>query len=105
MDDALHCKLLPGGGDRWEVGVHIADVTAFLHHGSELDQVAQERATSVYLVQRVTAAHTDTHTYIQSGALRYTHPFCPTPPAPPTRSSQCYPAFCVSSSAVSTRMR
>lgn len=35
-----------------QVGVHIADVTAFLRHGSVLDQEALERGTTVYLVDR-----------------------------------------------------
>ncbi|CAH6791886.1 Dis3l2 [Phodopus roborovskii] len=37
----------------FEVGVHIADVSYFVPEGSSLDQVAAERATSVYLVQKV----------------------------------------------------
>ncbi|XP_030044376.1 DIS3-like exonuclease 2, partial [Microcaecilia unicolor] len=41
---------LPGN---FEVGVHIADVSYFLQEGTELDKVASQRATSVYLVQKV----------------------------------------------------
>jgi len=37
----------------WEVGVHIADVSHYLTPGSILDDEAIERATSVYLVDRV----------------------------------------------------
>ncbi|MEX2379631.1 MAG: RNB domain-containing ribonuclease, partial [Vicingaceae bacterium] len=37
----------------WEIGVHIADVSHYLKEGSALDQEAFERATSVYLVDRV----------------------------------------------------
>ena len=37
----------------YEVGVHIADVSYFVKEGTALDQVASERATSVYLVQKV----------------------------------------------------
>ena len=37
----------------FEVGVHIADVSYFVPEGSSLDKVAAERATSVYLVQKV----------------------------------------------------
>lgn len=37
----------------FEVGVHIADVSYFVPEGSDLDKVAAERATSVYLVQKV----------------------------------------------------
>ncbi|XP_068945394.1 DIS3-like exonuclease 2 isoform X2 [Petaurus breviceps papuanus] len=51
LDDALSCKALPDGN--FEVGVHIADVSYFVPEGSALDEVASERATSVYLVQKV----------------------------------------------------
>ncbi|KAM9789245.1 DIS3-like exonuclease 2 [Neosynchiropus ocellatus] len=51
LDDALSCKLLPDGN--FEVGVHIADVTYFVKEGSALDTAASQRATSVYLVQKV----------------------------------------------------
>lgn len=51
MDDAVSCTILQNGN--YEVGVHIADVTYFVPEGTELDTVAKERATSVYLVQKV----------------------------------------------------
>ncbi|XP_054839606.1 DIS3-like exonuclease 2 isoform X2 [Eublepharis macularius] len=51
LDDALSCKLLPDGN--LEVGVHIADVSYFVLEGTELDNIASRRATSVYLVQKV----------------------------------------------------
>ncbi|XP_008574070.1 PREDICTED: DIS3-like exonuclease 2 isoform X3 [Galeopterus variegatus] len=51
LDDALSCKPLTDGN--FEVGVHIADVSYFVPEGSDLDKVAAERATSVYLVQKV----------------------------------------------------
>ncbi|XP_060480128.2 DIS3-like exonuclease 2 isoform X2 [Panthera onca] len=51
LDDALSCKPLADGN--FEVGVHIADVSYFVPEGSPLDKVAAERATSVYLVQKV----------------------------------------------------
>ncbi|XP_040284369.1 DIS3-like exonuclease 2 isoform X1 [Bufo bufo] len=51
LDDALSCKLLPDGN--FEVGVHIADVSYFVEEGNALDFIASERATSVYLVQKV----------------------------------------------------
>lgn len=51
LDDALSCKPLADGN--FEVGVHIADVSYFVPEGSDLDKVAAERATSVYLVQKV----------------------------------------------------
>lgn len=50
IDDALHCTLLPNGN--FEVGVHIADVTNFVHPGTPLDEEASQRGTSVYLVER-----------------------------------------------------
>ncbi|XP_075481686.1 exosome complex exonuclease RRP44 homolog A-like [Primulina tabacum] len=50
IDDALHCTLLPSGN--FEVGVHIADVTNFVHPGTPLDDEASQRGTSVYLVER-----------------------------------------------------
>jgi exoribonuclease R len=37
----------------YEVGVHIADVSYFLKEGTVLDKIAGQRATSVYLVQKV----------------------------------------------------
>lgn len=39
--------------DVYEVGVHIADVSHFVHAGTPLDHAASRRATSVYLVQKV----------------------------------------------------
>ncbi|XP_071724421.1 exosome complex exonuclease RRP44 homolog A-like [Rutidosis leptorrhynchoides] len=50
IDDALHCTALPNGN--FEVGVHIADVTNFVHPGTSLDEEATQRGTSVYLVER-----------------------------------------------------
>lgn len=51
FDDALSLQQLENGN--WEVGVHIADVSHYLTPGSILDEEAVERATSVYLVDRV----------------------------------------------------
>jgi exosome complex exonuclease DIS3/RRP44 len=39
-------------GGRWQVGVHIADVTHFVKPGSAVDVEAANRCTSVYLVDR-----------------------------------------------------
>lgn len=50
FDDALSLRKLENG--LWEVGVHIADVTHYVRPGSIIDREAQERATSVYLVDR-----------------------------------------------------
>lgn len=37
----------------FEVGVHIADVSYFVEEDNALDAIASQRATSVYLVQKV----------------------------------------------------
>ena len=50
IDDALHYRRLPNG--HVEVGVHIADVTHFLHEDTAMDDEAAKRCTSVYLVDR-----------------------------------------------------
>ena len=51
FDDALSFRTLPNGN--YEVGVHIADVTHYVHPDTIIDKEAQKRATSVYLVDRV----------------------------------------------------
>lgn len=51
FDDALSFKKLENG--HYEIGVHIADVSHYIQENSPLDQEAVERATSVYLVDRV----------------------------------------------------
>mgnify|MGYP006278097665 CR=1 FL=1 len=50
-DDALSVRRLEDG--LLEVGVHIADVAFYVRPGSDLDDEALERGTSVYLVDRV----------------------------------------------------
>ncbi len=51
FDDALSIQKLDNG--LWEIGVHIADVTHYLKINTILDKEAVQRATSVYLVDRV----------------------------------------------------
>jgi ribonuclease R/exosome complex exonuclease DIS3/RRP44 len=51
FDDALSFKVLDNGN--FEIGVHIADVSHYLQEGTILDEEAYNRATSVYLVDRV----------------------------------------------------
>ena len=51
FDDALSIKVLENG--LFEIGIHIADVSHYLEEGTILDDEAYERATSVYLVDRV----------------------------------------------------
>jgi ribonuclease R/exosome complex exonuclease DIS3/RRP44 len=51
FDDALSFKVLQNG--LYEIGIHIADVSHYLEEGTILDDEAYERATSVYLVDRV----------------------------------------------------
>lgn len=50
FDDALSFNKLPNG--KYEIGVHIADVTHYVAEGSLLDNEAYERGCSVYLVDR-----------------------------------------------------
>lgn len=51
FDDAISYRQLDNG--HFEVGVHIADVSHYVLPGSVLDKEAYNRATSVYLVDRV----------------------------------------------------
>lgn len=51
FDDALSLQRLENGN--WEIGVHIADVSHYVKPGTILDEEAYNRATSVYLVDRV----------------------------------------------------
>ena len=51
FDDALSFKVLSNG--TYEVGIHIADVSYYVEPNTLLDQEAYDRATSVYLVDRV----------------------------------------------------
>ncbi len=51
FDDAIHLTPLPDGDV--QLGVHIADVSHYVAPGSQLDDAAFVRSTSVYLVDRV----------------------------------------------------
>jgi len=51
FDDALSFEVLENGN--YEIGIHIADVSHYLQPDTILDEEAYNRATSVYLVDRV----------------------------------------------------
>jgi len=50
FDDALSLKILPG--DKFEVGIHIADVSHFVVPGTNIEKEVAKRGTSIYLVDR-----------------------------------------------------
>lgn len=50
FDDAL--SILPLKNNRWQIGVHIADVSHYVVPGTAIDTEAADRGTSVYLVDR-----------------------------------------------------
>src|SRR5205807_5169985 len=50
FDDAIHVEKIGGG---WRLGVHIADVAAYVEPDSPLDREARKRGNSVYLPDRV----------------------------------------------------
>jgi ribonuclease R len=74
FDDAISLVRLPNG--RWRLGVHIADVSHFVRPGSALDREAFQRATSVYLPDRVIPMLPELISNglasLQPGKLRYT---------------------------------
>jgi ribonuclease R len=51
FDDAIRVEKIDNGG--WRLGVHIADVAAYVEPGSALDREARRRGNSVYLPDRV----------------------------------------------------
>jgi ribonuclease R len=51
FDDAIHVEKIDNGG--WRLGVHIADVAAYVEPESALDREARRRGNSVYLPDRV----------------------------------------------------
>jgi ribonuclease R len=51
FDDAIHVEKVANGG--WHLGVHIADVAAYVEPGGALDREARHRGNSVYLPDRV----------------------------------------------------
>ena len=51
FDDAVYCQKKRGGG--WRLWVAIADVSYYVRPGSELDNEAQQRGTSVYFPSQV----------------------------------------------------
>src|SRR6059036_965171 len=50
FDDAIHVEKIGSG---WRLGVHIADVAAYMEPDSPLDREARRRGNSVYLPDRV----------------------------------------------------
>jgi len=51
FDDAIHVEKIENGG--WRLGVHIADVAAYVDPECALDREARRRGNSVYLPDRV----------------------------------------------------
>lgn len=74
FDDAISLERLENG--HWRLGVHIADVSHFVRPGTALDREAQERATSVYLPDRVLPMLPEVISNglasLQPGKVRYT---------------------------------
>jgi ribonuclease R len=74
FDDAISLARLENG--HWRLGVHIADVSHFVRPGTALDREARDRATSVYLPDRVLPMLPEVISNglasLQPGKVRYT---------------------------------
>ena len=74
FDDAISLERLDNG--HWRLGVHIADVSHFVRPKTALDREALERATSVYLPDRVLPMLPEVISNglasLQPGKVRYT---------------------------------
>ncbi len=74
FDDAISLEQLDNG--HWRLGVHIADVSHFIRPNTALDREALERATSVYLPDRVLPMLPEVISNglasLQPGKVRYT---------------------------------
>ncbi len=74
FDDAISLSRSADGS--WQLGVHIADVSHFVPEGSQLDQEAQLRGTSVYLpghvIPMLPEMISNGLASLQQGQLRYT---------------------------------
>ncbi len=74
FDDAISLTQLENG--HWELGVHIADVAHFVRAKSPLDNAARDRATSIYLPDRVIPMLpeiiSNNLASLQPGRVRYT---------------------------------
>lgn len=51
LDDAVSLRRLPG--DRWRLGVHIADVSYYVRERTALDRCIMQRGTSIYFTDKV----------------------------------------------------
>lgn len=73
FDDAISLEQTDDG---WRLGVHIADVSHFVRPGTALDREARDRATSVYLPDRVIPmlpeAISNSLASLQPNKVRYT---------------------------------
>ena len=74
FDDAISLVRLKNG--HWRLGVHIADVSHFVRPGTAIDREARDRATSVYLPDRVLPMLPEVISNglasLQPGKVRYT---------------------------------